>query len=150
MLRSMQLTNTELETEPVNDNLTVLSMDAEALFPSLALEDIMDGIWRLIMESNFKFSNVNYKQVAMYLAVMYMKEDLVKNKNVSCIPVRQVQLDGKVRCQPTLAYLDNPKYTRVVNDKELKGTDKWVWDNVKEPSDQQKRRMLAMMIQSAT
>ena len=117
MLRSVQSTNEKLELDPDanNDRLSVMSMDAEALFPLLALEDIMQGIWRLIMESHFTYKNIDYREMALYIAVMYKREKLVKQHIVSHIPVRQVTLDGTERGEPTLSYLDNPKYTRDIN-----------------------------------
>ena len=150
MLHSVQSANIKLAKEPPRENLTVMSMDAEALFPSLALSDIMSGIWRLIMELDLEFNTFNYSEIALYLAVMYRREELVKQSVISCIPVRQVTIDGTNRSEPTLAYLDNTTYTRVINGVKYRGTEKWVWTNVRSPSKLQKKKMIAMGLMAST
>ena len=51
MLHAIEQANLLLDKDPkLQNDLTIFSMDAEALFPSLALKDIKDGIWTLIVE----------------------------------------------------------------------------------------------------
>ena len=88
--------------------------------------------------------------MTQYIAVIYSREEQVKQCIVSCIPERQVTIDGTERAKPTLAYLDNPKYTRVVNGVSYAGTEKWVWDKVREPSNIQRKKMLAMVLMAST
>ena len=35
-------------------------MDAEALYPSLDIDDIMEGIWYLVMDSDTGFENLHH------------------------------------------------------------------------------------------
>ena len=90
-------------------------MDAEALFPSLALKEILGGIWTLVTESSLEFKDVDVNEMAKFLAIEYTREELVRGKVISCIPKRKVESDGTSRRPPTLAYLDSNHYTRVRN-----------------------------------
>ena len=86
------------------------------------------------------------KEIGKYLAVMYKRDELVKNKVISCIPKRQVEIDGKSRKDPTIAYLDSDTYTRTSKVVKEKGVPKWNWTRVKEPCKIQKKRMIAMAL----
>ena len=61
-------------------------MDTEALFPSLAMEDILLGIWDLIIHSDLKFNNINYSEMAKYIAITCDKDTVRKHNLVSVIP----------------------------------------------------------------
>ena len=99
----------------MKENLGIWSMDAEALYPSLAIKDILDGIWHLVMDSDLEFKNLNIEEMFKFLAVMYPREELVRRQVVSCIPSKTVDEDGTARREPTLAYLDKDTYTRTRN-----------------------------------
>ena len=81
---------------------------------------------------------------------MYTREELKKNCVISCIPERQVVLDGQARGHPTIAYLDTEEYKRTLNGKTDKKIPKWVWTKVKQPSEAQKKRMVALVLMSIT
>ena len=114
MLNSVIKMNEALIEEPEPD-LSVFSMDAEALFPSLDHGDILQSIWNLIMDTSLTISNVDIEECIKYVYIMYQREILVKYGVVSCMPVRQTELDGTDRGKPGLAYLDTDTYTRTVN-----------------------------------
>ena len=121
-------------------------MDAEALFPSLGLADILKGIWRLITESEIQFNNLNISEISKHLAITYSKEEITKHGIEGCIPVRQVILDGTQRSEPTLAYLDSDVYTRVENGEKNRNTPKWVWTEVKIPTKKLRKIMVALAL----
>ena len=54
--------------------------------------------------------------------------------------------DGTTRREPTLSYLDTDTYSRVRMGVKEKDIPKWIWDKVKEPSEAQRRRMVALSI----
>ena len=68
-----EVNNRIVTTEDDVDNRVIMSMDAEALFPSLNIKDILKGIWNLIMETDIKIVNVDVMEMAKYLAVSYEK-----------------------------------------------------------------------------
>ena len=150
MLYSIQTANQELNKDRNINNLAVWSMDAEALFPSLGLADILKGIWRLITESEIQFNNLNISEISKYLAITYSKEEITKHGIEGCIPVRQIILDGTQRSEPTLAYLDSDVYTRVENGEKNRNTAKWVWTEVKIPTKKQRKIMVALALMEAT
>ena len=104
---------TENNTKP--SEIGLMSMDAEALYPSLDTNDILNGVWELITESDLKFENVDIKEIAKYISIMYSKEDHKKHNIVTTQPTRQVDLDNTARGKLTIAYLDTDKYTRTTN-----------------------------------
>ena len=68
-----EVNNRIVTTEDDVDDRFIMSMDAEALFPSLNIKDILKGIWNLIMETDIKIVNVDVMEMAKYLAVSYEK-----------------------------------------------------------------------------
>ena len=61
MLAAVQAANENLKTEGPGQDISLISMDAEALYPSLNLEDILQGIWDLVLHSDAKLDNVDIK-----------------------------------------------------------------------------------------
>ena len=104
----------------------VMSMDAAALFPSLHLDDILKGVWRLIQDTDLDLETFDYKEMGKYLYVNYTSEELRKNCVISCIPERQVVLDGQAGGHPTIVYLDTDEYKITLNGKTDKNIPKWV------------------------
>ena len=72
MLYAIEQANIRLENETdLQKDICIFSMDAEALFPSLHLKYILDGIRTLIEESSLEFNNIDYKEVTKYVSIMY-------------------------------------------------------------------------------
>ena len=94
------------------DDIAIMSMDAAALFPSLNIKDILNSIWKLIVDTELELQTIDIQELAKYLAVTYKHEELVKNKVISCIPKRQVEIDGRCRREPSIEYLDSDSYNR--------------------------------------
>ena len=124
----------------------MMSMDAAALFPSLNMKDILSGLWRLVLETPMSLLNVNMKEIGKYLYIMHTRDELVKHRVISCIPKRQVDIDGTARRAPTLAYLDNETYDRDMGGSVEKGIPKWNFEGVKKPSESQRGRMIALTL----
>ena len=61
MLHSVMKANESLDKEP-DPELSVFSMDAEALFPSLDHGDILQSIWKLIMNTTVTITNINMNE----------------------------------------------------------------------------------------
>ena len=97
MLYSVQKANEKLRLDPeLGKNTQIFSMDAEALFPSLDLEDIITGIRTLVMESDLDIA-IDTREVAKYVSIMYDSEE-ARNRNViSCLPLRDVEMEGMAR-----------------------------------------------------
>ena len=110
MLHSVTQANQRINETGDMSNLSVMSMDAAALFPSLNMKDILSGLWRLVLETPMSLLNLNMKEIGKYLYIMYTRDELVKHRVISCIPKRQVDIDGTGRRPPTLAYLNTETY----------------------------------------
>ena len=124
MLVAVDKANQTLRDKPPStEKVSIISMEAEALYPSLALSDILDSIWTLVTTSNLQFDNINIKEISKYLAVMCSEDNRRKNNVISSIPRRQALIEGRSRRKPTLAYLDKSTYTKTVNG-EKKGLSK--------------------------
>ena len=80
---------------------------------------------------------------------MYEREILVECGVVSCMPVRQTELDGTDRGKPGLSYLDSDTYTRTVNGVKTKGVSKWVWTKARTLSNLQKSKLIALTLMAA-
>ena len=55
-----------------------------------------------------------------------------------------MEIDGKCRKEPTIAYLDSDTYNRIRRGVIEKGVPKWNWSKTKEPSKLQRKKMVAM------
>ena len=55
-------------------------------------------------------------------------------------------IDGIRRAKPTIAFLDSETYTRTQNGERQHNVPKWNWDNVRKPSDLQKRKLVALAL----
>ena len=69
---------------------------------------------------------------------------------VSCMPIRQTEIDGTQIAQPTLAFLDKDTYTRVRNGEKEHNIQKWDWSRVREPSSIQRKKLITLSIMMAT
>ena len=124
-------------------------MDAEALFPSLDLKDILDGVWDLIINTDVPFGNIDIKEMLKYIAIMYTDDELRKHNLISVVPVRQTVIDGTDRGSPTIAFLDSDIYTRVKHGVKELGVPKWSWKGIKLPSILQKKWVIALTVMKA-
>ena len=84
-----------------------------------------------MLSSDLKFKNVSILDVAKYIKVMYTHEELKKHNVLSCMPRRQMDINGTCRRPVSIVYLD-----------------KWNWEKVRPPlATQRKQRIvLALMV----
>ena len=120
-------------------------MDAEALYPSIHIEDIMDGIMDIVTSAPIDFKNVNIDEMLKFVVIMYSEEEITQHKLQNVVPLRQVNIDGTTRGKPTLAYLDSDTYTRISNGKKELDVQKWIFKSRK-PTRIQKRKIIALVL----
>jgi hypothetical protein len=162
MLRAVQDTNAVIRGESAQsaqpnsgqqrqptEPLMIFSQDASALYPTIKKEDVLSSIWDTIKESDIEFNDVDNVAMGKYLAITYSKEELRKHRLITCTPSRQVELDHTARAKPGLAYLDKDTYHRVVNGVKSGEIEKWNWIGKKQPSELQKKRMIALTLMKA-
>ena len=103
----------------------------------------------IVASSPIEFKHVNIFEMTKFLHVMYTEEQLKKHGVEKNIPDRQVELDGKVRQKPTIAYLDSDVFTKTVNGVKINDVQKWT-DNGRKPSQKQRRKIIALTLMAAT
>ena len=107
----------------------VISMDVKALYPSMEWEEITTAVKELIENSQDEVKNVDYEEIAKYLAVTTDKEILEKEGLDEYIPKRKITTGRKI----TIAYLCNKN-----ND------DKW--QKARQPGKKEKKKMVALAV----
>ena len=111
MLNAVAEANRRLKKEkPEEGSISIFSMDASALYPSLDINDINDSLWKLITTSKLKFNNVEMKEVIKYVTILHTEEELRERGVISTIPRRQTEIDGTMRSKPEIAFLDSDYY----------------------------------------
>ena len=77
MLWAVQQANQRLKAAPPDPgDLSIFSMDTAALYPSLHIDDIMDGIMDIVASSQIEFKHVNIFEMTKFLYIMYSEEEL--------------------------------------------------------------------------
>ena len=67
--------NNRIKEEKQEDTM-IFSMDVDALFPSLALQDILDTTMELFLETELEVKVEDDKVLAQYLSIMVSREEL--------------------------------------------------------------------------
>ena len=62
----VQDANLRLNTDPLIHNVSIFSMDAEALYPFLDIGHMKDGIRELIKDSEISFANIDLKHLTKF------------------------------------------------------------------------------------
>ena len=89
MLHSVNKANQHLKQKPPDEgDLAIFSMDAEALFPSLHIKDILESIYDLIITSDAEFKDIDMTGITKYVKVMYTDKEIKKYNVSSCLPER--------------------------------------------------------------
>ena len=107
----------------------VLSMDVDALYPSMEWNEIITAVRELIENSEEEMENVDWNAMAKYLAVTLTKEEIEGEKLQHIIPKRKVETGRDI----SVAYLCNK-----AND------DKWM--SARLPGVNQKKKMVALTV----
>ena len=113
--------------ESVREKCVVLSMDVKALYHSMKWKDIVKAIREMIEESEMKIENVNWREAAKYIAVMFTPEEIEQEGLTAVIPTRES--NKKI----TINYLQSSK-----NDEN--------WSKARKPGIRQQKKILAMVI----
>jgi hypothetical protein len=106
------------------------SQDVKALYPCIVAEEGVIIIEKRLLETEIEYEGIDYKEIEKHLAVELSKELRLEE----VLPRKTKGGTGKV----TMAYLE----TEVHQDK----TEKWTWEGQREPTDMEKRKMLARLV----
>ena len=117
---------TEIE---VRKECAVVSMDVDALYPSMDWDEIIVSIRELIEGATKEMENVDFEEVGKYLAVTLTKEEVKREGLEHVIPKRKVETGREI----TVAYLCNKA-----------NEDKWL--KARAPGVRQKKKMVALAI----
>ena len=110
----------------------VISMDVRALYPSMEWDEIEKAVRELVETSEKQVEEVDWNELGKYLAVMMSEDEIRKEKLKTAIPRREGESNRKI----TIAYLCNKQYEN-----------KWI--PAKQPSQMQKKRMVAITVAKA-
>ena len=113
----------------IREGCKVVSMDVKALYPSMTWKAIVQAVKEMIKNSDLVIDDVDWLEVAKYIAVMVPKEEIEAERLERVIPKRKNIRTKRI----TINYLRNKK-----ND------DKWTL--VRKPGRIQKKKMLALAI----
>ena len=124
----------------------VFSMDVSALYPSLHIDDILEAVMQLILESDISVECLDTKEMGKYLAVMLEQEEIEARGLVPHIPRRTVIEEGAATKRPTIAYLDSERYVCRKRGQPDTSKPKWSWGRWKEPRERQRKLMFALVM----
>ena len=145
MQRAMLDANVALRESKVEDPI-VFSMDVKSLYPSLHLDDMLEAVVTLVEESSLQFEDIDCKELATYLAVMIGKEELRAKGIEQHIPKRTVEMEGRQKGVPGIAYLDCAWYMSTTKGQGRTKKEKWFWNDWVVPGPAKKKAMLALMM----
>ena len=139
-------------SELINDEMdkaVILSMDVKALYPSLRVQEVSPILYNMLIklqnEERFSIVDIDYHEVGKYLAIVCSEEEIRDKKLMTAIPKKATGTEARGR-KPGPAYWESDMI-EIKRGEELVKVQKWT--HAKEPSEQQKQRMLALMITKA-
>ena len=128
--------SSRLENPARRLEISMISQDVKALYPSLDWKEIVRIVGEILEETEVDFSDVDYKALGKYLAVHLSPEEIERNNLISVIP-RKV-IPRKVG----MAFLDK--------DLDKDGNEKWDWKGKRKvPTNLQKKKMVARTLEVA-
>ena len=112
----------------------------------MSKEDMVSSVYDLFMEVEVEVVEVEDRELAKYLAVTHCKEELEARGLTNNIPWRTLELEGRGKQAPGIAYLDTDTYqSRVRGEGQVK-KQKWDWDLWVPPTRSKRKQMVAMMM----
>ena len=144
MQRAMEDANEEIERLEIEDAV-IFSTDVKALYPSLDLDDVLEAVEKVVIESKYELENVDVKELAKYLKIVVTKEELERRRLTAHLPRRAVEVEGRARGAVTIAYLDSDTYTRSEKGKKTI-EEKWLWNDWSQPGAEERKVMVALML----
>ena len=86
--------------ESLSAEVTIGSLDAIALYPSLKLDETINILTNVILKSKLEFEGIEWQELSKYLAIVCSREELEKYNLLKHI-LRRYTSKGT----PTLQYL---------------------------------------------
>ena len=115
------------------DDLLVMSLDAEALYPSLQIQDVAKMCAERVANSNLEFQGVNWKWAAIYAALAFPELEILRQGLADVVPRRKAKSGG----EPTVL-------TVTTDDKKCR----WKFHKAPETyNEEEKRRVMAKVIE---
>ena len=145
MQRAITDANLDIK-EQKQEGTVVFSMDVDALYPNMDKEDMVQAVEELFMETMVEVEGVQVKELVKYLAVTYTKEELEARGLSNHIPRRTVEVEGRGKQAPGIAYLDTDIYVSRVRGEGQARKEKWNWDLWQPPTMERQRERVAMLI----
>jgi hypothetical protein len=141
MMRAILETNREIANmspEEAKDivDLETLSWDVEALYPECKKRESSEIIEKAIKESDVIFSDVNWEEAGRYVAINCTDDEIEQSNLDELVPKRTTNKGRK----PKMVYLDTEEAERKGPDGKKVKVPKW--ENVREPRDENERRLL--------
>ena len=115
--------------DDIREGCRIISMDVKALFPSMKWDDIISAVKEMILRSEMTIEDVDWGEVAKYIAVMVTQEEIDAEGLSHVIPKRKKNRTRKI----TINYLRQKN-----NDTK--------WAIARRPGVVQKRKMLALAV----
>ena len=118
----------------------VLSLDVRALYPSINCQTARNMVFKMTLESEVDFDNIQYLEIGKILRVLCKDDELRNHKLISVLPARIQDLVGERKSTVTTSYLDSDYKD-------------WKWvtrQESRQPSSRQKRVMMALLLASMT
>ena len=145
MQRAVLDANQRIREENIEGTM-VMSMDVDALFPSMTLEDVLETVMELFLSTELLVRVEDDRLLAQYLVLMLSKEEIEERGLSRQMPRRTVEEEERtVRRVPGIAYLDNDTYISRVRGRQQKKP-KWIWDDWVAPTSSQRKVMVALMM----
>ena len=124
----------EFNDKEVKEKVELYSMDAKALYPSITIKKSAEAVYKIMTESKIKVENVNYLELARYMAHSFTVEEQ-ENLGIKDMVMQRKNKGGR-----------RPKVTgrEMANEWDDKES---IWlGPVKEPDDEEKRKLLALAV----
>ena len=103
MQRAILDANEKINDDNIDD-VEVFNMEVKSLYLSLHIDDILDAVLAVMVESDIYMDNIDSKEMGKYLGVMLDEEEISARGLTSHIPLRTVLEEGVAKGKPTIAY----------------------------------------------
>ena len=100
----------------------------------------------MLEETELGLEDIDVKHLATYLAIILARGEQEGRGITNHLPRRTVELEGRQRGTPTLAYLDSDWYYSTTKGEGKTKKKKWNWEEWQEPSTATRKTMLALFL----
>ena len=124
----------ELNKKTINDKWIVCSLDVEALYPSLDIEECARVIEEQLFQADFEVDGLRWTEIALYLKYHLTDEEIDEMRWTEYFPIRATNIGRP------------PKFVASGSDPDIeKRLGPWKYANI-EPSDEDKKKMFCRAI----